>query len=100
MARQRVTGSPIVSILVNVTASCYRQASDILWRGAVGVVLTDLLERAGYRVEFWGAQYCLPAYVDRTGCFQAVCLKRADQPLDLPTLVNGTSGWFYRTIYF
>src|SRR5216683_3530545 len=99
-SRQRVAGSPIVSIVVNVTASAYRNASDILWRGAVGVMLTDLLERAGYRAEFWGVSCASRAYEDGLGCFRAVCLKRADQPLDLPTLINGTSGWFYRTIYF
>ena len=32
--------------------------------------------------------------------FQAVCLKRADQPVDIATLTNAVSGWCYRTLFF
>ena len=34
------------------------------------------------------------------GSFQAVCPKRADQPVDIATLTNAVSGWCYRTLFF
>jgi hypothetical protein len=78
-----------------------KQASmDILWRGAVAIVLADLLEAQGHRVEVWAACRQLRAFRDGAGSFQAACLKRADQPVDIATLTNAVSGWCYRTLFF
>ncbi len=99
-ARQASAGCPVVTIITNVTASANRKPDEILWRGAKGAVLANLLENAGYRVEFWGVQYVHPGYKDGAGLFGGVRIKRADQPLDIATLINAVSGWFYRTIYF
>jgi hypothetical protein len=48
--RRPVTASPMVSIVVNTICSSGDDASVISFRGAVGIVLAQLLERFGYRV--------------------------------------------------
>jgi hypothetical protein len=98
--RENLRGPETVSIVVNVTSPASMDAEDILWRGAAGVVLANLLEAAGYRVEFWAVQTASGGYTNGAGCFTALCLKRSEQPLDLGSLVNGVSGWFYRLMFF
>lgn len=99
--RRQSTRTPrTVCIIANVTTPAYVEPDDVIWRGAAAVVLANLLEAAGYRVELWAAQHCRPAYVNGAGMFQATCLKRADQPLDVATVINGVSGWFYRLMFF
>jgi len=98
--RQVTTGSPTVAIVVNIAALGLVDARDILWRGAAAAVLANFLQEAGYQVEFWAVRYSRDAYQDKSDTFQAVCLKRAGQPLDLATLVNGVSGWFLRTVIY
>lgn len=48
--RRAVTASPMVSIVVNTICKAGADASVISFRGAVGIVLAQLLERFGYRV--------------------------------------------------
>src|SRR5439155_9465989 len=99
--REFCSGSPIVSVFFNIATPASREPEEILWRGAAALVLANLLEATGYRVELWAAQYCTRcSYEDGAGVFTAVCLKRSEQPLDLATLVNAVSGWFYRTLFF
>lgn len=98
--RQTVAGPQTVTLFVGVTASAFRDAKDVLWRGAAAIVLADILERHGYQVEIFGVQNVTCAYRNGHDLTQGVCLKRADQPLDTSTLVNALSGWFYRTIWF
>jgi hypothetical protein len=68
--------------------------------GAVAIVLADLLEQQGHRVELWAACRQAKAYRTGAGSFQAVCLKRSDRPVDIATLTNAVSGWCYRTLFF
>jgi hypothetical protein len=100
MARQSCRQPRTLSIVVNVVTPYSRESQEAMWRGVAGAVLANILEQAGYRVEFWAVQYGNNAYGDGLDTLQAVCVKRADQPLDLPTLVNTISGWFYRTLFF
>src|SRR5260370_12230888 len=72
-SRQRVTGSPIVSIVVNATASAHRNASDILWRGACGGVCEDLLGHGRCLVEFFGGMYARCPFQDCVGFFPSTC---------------------------
>lgn len=50
MGKRSVTAPPMVSIVVNTICSGGDEASVISYRGAVGIVLAQLLERFGYRV--------------------------------------------------
>ena len=83
-----------------LTTPAKRRSDEVLWRGAVAIILADLLEACGYRVELWGVNYCICAYRDGSGSFQAVRLKPSQSPVDIATLVNGIAGWFYRTVVF
>jgi hypothetical protein len=98
--REQHTGSQTISIFVNIAARYNVRADQILWRGATAIALANLLEGAGYRVEFWAVRYSERGYVDGADTFQVAKLKRADQPLDSATLVNGVSGWFLRTVVY
>jgi hypothetical protein len=42
-----------------------RRSAEVLWRGAVAVILADLLEACGYRVELWAVN--CTAYYDGGG---------------------------------
>jgi hypothetical protein len=96
--RQVTSGPSTVAIVANVCTSSFHESSDIIWRGAAAIVLANLLEDAGYRVELWAAKGT-PHEPGDAGVFHSMCLKRADQPLDVATLVNAISGWFYRTCW-
>jgi hypothetical protein len=98
--RQQVTGQQTVTIVANMATSCNRGAEEIMWRGAAAVVLAKILEDAGYRVEIHVANTVMRAF--KCGDhFSVYCrAKRADQPLDIATLANTVSGWFFRTVVF
>jgi hypothetical protein len=100
MRREEARGPSVLTVACNVGGISYLSADQLIWRGAAAVVLADLLEVAGYRVEFWAMRNGREVYQDGGDEFSAVCLKRADQPLDMATLVNGISAWLYRSIWF
>jgi hypothetical protein len=99
MRRESVAGPQTFCIVTDMSTSCKKDARDILWRGAVAIIIADLLEEQGHRVELWAACREVRAYKDRSNNFQAVCLKRADRPVDISTLTNAVSGWCYRTLF-
>jgi hypothetical protein len=100
LRRESVTGPQNFCIVTDMGTLSRVDAKDILWRGAVAIVLADLLEEQGHRVELWAACRQRRTYYDGSGSFQAVCLKRPDQPVDISTLTNAVSGWCYRTLFF
>ncbi|MHB1422633.1 MAG: DUF7192 family protein [Gemmataceae bacterium] len=86
--------------MFSLTTPASSDSADALWRGAVAIILADLLEACGYRVELWAVNYCTRAYRDGSSAFQAVRLKASESPVDIASLVNGIAGWFYRTVVF
>jgi len=50
MGKRQVTAPPMVSIVINSIILADSEKTVISYRGAVGIVLCQLLERAGYRV--------------------------------------------------
>jgi hypothetical protein len=98
--RESVTGPQTFCLVADMGTPGGKASMDILWRGAVAIVLADLLEAQGHRVEVWAACRQVRAFRNGAGSFQAVCLKRADQPVDIATLTNAVSGWCYRTLFF
>lgn len=98
--RTNVSGPQIVTLISDMRAPCFRSAEEVLWRGAASVVLTKLLEEAGYRVELWAAQAERQAYHDDGDMLFAVRVKRSGDPLDLGACIASVSSWFYRLIGF
>jgi len=99
--RRHAHGSKFITICVDNATSCGVRADKILWRGAAAVVLTKLLEEAGYRVELWQVKHGSEVFHrGPKNLFHACRLKAASDPLDLPTLTVALSGWFYRTTCF
>lgn len=98
--REQTRGPANVTLSIDLAAPCTKRSIDLMWRGAAAIILTELLERAGYRVELWGHSYGLQSYTDSSSCLLMARLKGLDEPLDSSSLVNATSGWLYRTAWF
>lgn len=97
--RQDTRAPQQVRIVFQLWQMAMQNSFDALWRGAASICLANLLESAGYRVELWVAESCREAFDStRDPKLTCACLKRADQPLDLATLVNAIAGWFLRTV--
>lgn len=93
-------GPIAISVIANLGALQSVSAENILWRGASMIVLTELLEQAGYRVELWGARYGIEAYQNGDNNAYAIQLKGSMDLLNPSSLINAVSGWAYRTVGF
>ncbi|HEX4589472.1 MAG TPA: hypothetical protein VH120_06060 [Gemmataceae bacterium] len=100
LRRESSTGPQTFVIVAAMTTPANRDSMDVLWRGAVAIVLADLLEDQGHRVELWACHRTGHAYKSGADNFQAVCLKHSEEPVDISTLTNAVSGWCYRTLWF
>ena len=98
--REETHGTNEVTIITDTTTEYRRHSEDILWRGAVAIALTSILEQKGYRVELWVVNGTRLFVGESTPVCTACCLKKTSDPLDTSTLVNTVSGWFYRTATF
>ena len=93
--------APEITIVIDCTGSCTIDSMDLLWRGAAAIALTKILEGKGYRCEIWacsGSRF-YQDHPDR-GVVVATQLKKTSDPLDVSTLINTVSGWFFRTEMF
>lgn len=106
--RDHRPGPMTVTLLIEMSTRSSTAADKILWRGAAAICLTELLEQAGYRVEIWAVNNVHGnAFGGGWGnglgeehCTIATCYKRTTDPLDVSTLINGVSGWYFRSITF
>lgn len=98
--RDHRPGPMSITIVSNVAANSSKSSMEMMWRGAASVVLTNILEDAGYRVELWAAGYSQEVWTDDKNNVHATCLKRTTDPMDVGALINVLSGWCYRSIYF
>lgn len=98
--REQVSGPQRIALIADVSTNGNVTADRILWRGVTALVLSDLLEQAGYRVGLWAVHHSSHTYPDGRGQFSGVMLKNYQQPLDVTTLINAVSGWFFRTVWF
>ena len=98
--RQHVAGPIDLTIVVDICANGNVKSKDIIWRGVAAIALAEVMEANGYRVELIAVERSSRAYTDGAGLLQYVTLKQLDEPLDATTLINATSGWFFRTIGF
>jgi hypothetical protein len=100
LQRQKVGGPRVISLLVQIGANGYVDSQDLLWRGATALCVAKKLEDAGYRVEILGYDYGLYALASGRHCCQATWVKRSQDKLNIPSLVNALSGWYFRTVNF
>lgn len=85
-------GQRIVTLYIHIGANGGTSAESLAWAPVSGIIVADLLEAAGYRVEIWGA------FVGKQGAYQStlrengktfhvthqrVLIKAADVPLDM-----------------
>ena len=99
--RQTSTGPTEVTIVVSLAAEKGVSPTDILWRGAAAIAMADILERQGFSVALWAVQCSCPYGDDQYRRLTvAIPLKDHGDRLDLSTLVNTVSGWFYRSVLF
>lgn len=84
--RSKGAGNRIVSLIVNVGGSSAMSATEMMWRPIAGIVIADLLESSGYRVEIIGAT--ATAHDSDVRLITSTELKRADQPVDLNALAR------------
>jgi hypothetical protein len=98
--RQRRTGPTSLTVVIDMATSGVVDTDQILWRGVAAIVLAERLEAAGYMVEIWLASHTTNCHLNGLGSLIACRLKDAGAPLDIASLVNAVSGWFYRTVVF
>ena len=89
MAKRQVTAPPMVSIVVNSIISADDEKTVISFRGAVGIVLCQLLERFGYRVRLVVARGGLAGY-DKEKFSCRTTIKDYGKPLDRETVACAT----------
>ena len=98
--REDAHGPTTMTVVIDTTTPWFQNSDDILWRGAAAVALAKILEEKGWSVEIWVVNgSCLYAGKD-TPVYTACRLKKTSDPLDISTLINTVSGWFYRTATF
>lgn len=98
--REEVAGPSEVTIIIDTGATGNYSSESMLWRGAAAIALACLLEERGYRAEIWATNCGDRFSGSRELLLEAVNLKKTSDPLDTNTLINATSGWFYRSIGF
>ncbi len=98
--RESVEGSTIVTVVIDTTTPAHKDSTNILWRGAAAIALTEILEEKGYSVNLWVVNGTELYEGSSRPIMTACCLKRCSDPLDSSTLINTVAGWFYRTVTF
>lgn len=88
----------IITLACDMGGNCNATVEEIAWRGVAAVALTEILEKAGYRVELFA--YNFGTNSSKEHVFQTICLKRSGEPLDVGRVINGMSSWILRTWVF
>lgn len=98
---EKTDGVPEVTVVIDTAAPASIHSLDLLWRGAAALALVKILEQNGYRTEVWAiAGATIYDGTPHVGVVPSVCLKRPGDPLDISTLINTVSGWFFRSETF
>jgi hypothetical protein len=98
--REDSEGPGEVTIVIDPSAPWHVDSDNLFWRGAVALALTEILEERGYNVELWVSIKLDEVYVgpkNLKSLSVAARLKQCSDPLDISTLTNTVSGWFFRT---
>lgn len=96
--KRKTSAPPVLKMALNIAANCETSAKTLYWRGAASVMLTRLLEKAGYMIDI--SAYCASVstyadgqYKNSAACFQ---LKKSGDSLLVNNLMAclGLSGFF------
>ena len=109
--RERAYGPQRICIVSSISTSLIVRPQDIFWRGAVSILLTNLLEQAGYDVELAAGWKVINMYGKKDprgrvrrgtgdGLYHTLTLKPAGRPLDEGEVANALSGWCFRSLWF
>lgn len=99
--RARTSGPRLISFLVQLGQNAWMESDALFWRGALAITLARIIEDAGYRSEITAFTMGANTVSGPTPhVLSSVRLKEAGDPLDIGSLVNVTSGWFFRTVMF
>lgn len=100
--KQIVTAPQFVTIVTGTATSSHINSDNILWRGATGVCLADILEKAGYRIKLMIAEYTKGSFpnVPHQKLLTTAVVKEEQDVVDIASVVNVLSGWFHRTMVF
>ncbi len=90
-------GSRIVTLYLPLGGSAALSASEIAWGPIASLVIADLLEGSGYRVEIWA---CNTSECGNNQNSVRCQVKQADQPLDLAGLARVAHPAVTRMIFF
>jgi hypothetical protein len=90
MGKRQVTSPPLVSIVINSIISADNDKTVISYRGAVGVVLCQLLERFGYRVRLVVARGGVTSSDTHEKFSCRTTIKDYGKPLDRETVACAT----------
>jgi hypothetical protein len=90
MGKRQVTAPPMVSIVINSIISADNDKTVISYRGAVGVVLCQLLERFGYRVRLVVARGGVTFSDSKEKFSCRTTIKDYGKPLDRETVACAT----------
>jgi hypothetical protein len=90
MGRREVTAPPMVSIVINSIISSDDDKTVISYRGAVGIVLCQLLERFGYRVRLVVARGGVTSSDSKEKFSCRTTIKDYGKPLDRETVACAT----------
>lgn len=96
-----------VVLMLPIGANGYVTPQDMFWTAAAGIAVADMLEHAGYTCEIWKYEVMKAQSSDFGDMsssvkllFDALCLKRQGEVLDIDRTVSLLSPWFYRTVNF
>jgi hypothetical protein len=98
--KRHTVGQQFVTLVVDIAGNHTVSAQNLFWRAASAVVITERLENADYGVEIISAMRARCGFTDRSDFAYATFVKRADQPIDIPSIVNVISPWWFRTVGF
>ncbi len=100
--RTRTNGPRVITIIIQLGQNAWMDSDALFWRGALAITLARIVEDAGYRTEIiaFTAGEGTTTNPNVGNVLSSVRLKEAGDTLDLPSLVNVTSGWFFRTVTF
>ena len=97
--REWRAGPSAVAIMIPLGGSHIYSNQELLWKGAAGAALIELVEEAGYGCEVWGYSNTLDSYrVSPRNSFTAVRVKDAGELVDTDALCKLVAPWFFRTV--
>ena len=90
-------GGKVLRMAINVSVLGHVEAEDMFWTGAAGLVLADILTKAGYLV---GIDLARAAHnANQEHLYMKVALKQPDEPLSITGLASTVClAGFFRTV--